>query len=237
MANPRSILRVGAIGATWATVMLILLLFVPWPLDVTFPGEEVLAGKMQLSSEDLAQYTNFFGVFLAIDGLFVIGWIVGWVGIAFLVRARSPWLGVVVLVTGLVPALLDLAENEIMWAMIQGYQLDFPPQPSWFTAWKISRQLSYWIFYAAAALAGLGLWSDRLLDRLVTIVGTVLMAVVTPSLYLGSLPVAASAWFLVWFACTSVLLWRRATEWPAAERTPPARKGRAGQEATSTTGE
>ena len=183
MANLRSILRVGAIGATWATVMLILLLIVPWPLNVAFPGEEVLAGTMKLSSGELAQYADFFGVFLAIDGLFVIGWIVGWVGVAFLVRTRSPLLGTVVLIVGLVPALLDLAENEIMWAMIQGYQLDISPQPSWFVAWKISRQLSYWIFYAAAALAGLGLWSDRFLDRLVTIIGTALMAFVTPSLY------------------------------------------------------
>ena len=133
-------------------------------------------------------------------------------------NAISPTLTVIGLTVAysLTGAFFDFAENGIVWALVQGLHLDFSPQPGWLIAWQAIQHLSFWLPYAAAAVAALSLWSRKPLDRVVAVTGTLLVVLAAPGLYVPSLSLLASLWFLIWFACSSLLLWRRAAEWPPA---------------------
>ena len=211
----RSVLRMGALGAAVAVLMFVALAVLLWPFDFADPTEEILTGQLELSSAGLDRYIAIVPTYFAIDSLFILGWIVGWVGIAALVRTRNKLLGEIVLVIGLVGPILDFVENEIAWALIAGYRQGMPVQVGWHLGWKIVRQLSYLIPYAAAVVAAVGLWSRKPLDRVMTGVGTVFVAVAVVGLYVPALSMLAYLWWLTWFICAGVLLWRRASEWPA----------------------
>jgi len=196
--------------------MLLVMAFVPWPFEFEYPGIQVLAGEITLSPEGLNRYVTALQALFIVDGIFLIGWIIAWLGIAALVGTRARLLGSLTLVLGLAGAFFDFTENGIVWALVQGLRLNLSPQPGWLIAWQAIQHLSFWLPYAAAAVAALGLWSRKPLDRVVAVAGTLLVVLAAPGLYVPSLSLLASLWFLIWFACSSLLLWRRAAEWPAA---------------------
>jgi hypothetical protein len=205
--------------------MFVALAVILLPFDLADPVEEILAGQLESSLADVDRYIAIVPAYFAIDSILIVGWIVGWMGVAVLVRARNRLLGRVVLVIGLVGPILDFAENEIAWTLIGGHQQGVPVQVGWYLGWKVVRQLSYLIPYAAAAVAGVGLWSEKPLDRVMTGVGTVLVAVALAGLYVPALSLVAYLWWLIWFVCTSLLLWRRAAEWSIGDEDPPATSG------------
>ncbi len=212
--SDRSILRIGTLGAAVAVLMFVALAVLLLPFDFADPVEEILRSQLASSSKDLSHYVAILPAYFAIDSLFILGWIVGWVGIAVLARSRNKLLGEIVLVIGLVGPILDFAENEIAWALIEGYRQGMSVQVGWHLGWKIIRQLSYLIPYAAATLAAVGLWSRKPLDRVLTGVGTVFVAIAVVGLYVPAFSMLAYVWWLTWFICAGLLLWRRASEWP-----------------------
>ncbi len=76
----------------------------------------------------------------------------------------------------------------------------------------IIRNLSYLPPLAAAALAAMALWSKKPLDRVMTVIGTVFTLLAVPGLYVSTLYPLTFLWYLLWFSCAALLLWRRAAE-------------------------
>ncbi|MCP4542173.1 MAG: hypothetical protein GY832_34050 [Chloroflexi bacterium] len=212
--NTRSVLRIGAIGAAVSVLMLVAIAVIVAPFGFADPTEEILTGQEGLSSTKFDRYIAILPALYAIDSIFIVGWIVGWVGVAALVRTRNELLGRVALAIGLIGPILDFTENEIAWALIDSYRQGISVPVGWYLGWRVVRQLSYLIPYAAATVAAVGLWSQKSLDRVVTGVGTVLVAVAIMGAYVSALSLVAYLWWLVWFICISALLWRRAAELP-----------------------
>lgn len=211
--KPEQYLRVGAIGSMLATLSLVAMLFISWPFDFSFPGEQFLTGNISLSQSDLAQYVKIIRVYFALDSLFILAWIVAWLGFTFLIRPRSNILSNIALMLGLIGAFLDFTENEILWALVQGRQWDVPPQIGWLTVWSVTRQLSYWIAFTAATIIAICLWNQKTLDRIMSLIGTLFVALAALGMYIPNLSAISGIWWLVWFGVGSILLYRRANEW------------------------
>ncbi len=212
--STRSVLRFDAIGAAVSVLMLVALAVIVLPFGFADPTEEILMGQVEPSSPDFDRYIAVIPALYAIDSIFIIGWMIGWVGVAALLRTRNKMLGGVTLVVGLIGPILDFGENEIAWALIESYRRGVSVPAGWYLGWRVVRQLSYLIPYAAAVMAAVGLWSRKPLDRVMTGVGTALVAVAIVGLYVPALSLVAYLWWLLWFICISLLLWRRAAELP-----------------------
>lgn len=212
----RSILRFGALGAAVAFLMLIALAAVVAPIDFVDPAETILLAQLRPVAADLDRYIAVLPTLYAVDSIFIIGWIVGWLGVAALVRSRNVVLGVVALVLGLIGPVLDFVENGIAWTLIEGHRQGLPVPVAWYLAWSVARHLSLVIPYAAAAVAGVGLWSRKPLDMTVTGVGTVLAVVAIIGTYVPALASISMLWWFIWFFCIGLLLWRRAGEFSEA---------------------
>lgn len=212
MTNAQRILRIGSIGAGLSALMLILMTFVTLPSGMTYPGVEALTGDLALSSGDLSSYLNGLQILFVLDGIFLVGWLVSWVGIAEIVRSRYRIFGILTLIFGLAGALFDFGENSIIWGVIQNFQAGRAPGSEWVIPWKAVQHLSYWLPFIGAVLAACGLWSAKTLDKVTAIVGTLLVVVAAIGLYLPGLSLLANLWFMCWFACVGLLLWRRSAE-------------------------
>ncbi|MCP4153205.1 MAG: hypothetical protein GY757_36075 [bacterium] len=121
-------------------------------------------------------------------------------------------LGNVVLIIGLIGPLLDFTENEISWALLMAFHGGETISPGSLILWNIIRNLSYLPPLAAAALAAMALWSKKPLDRVMTVIGTVFTLLAVPGLYVSTLYPLTFLWYLLWFSCAALLLWRRAAE-------------------------
>jgi hypothetical protein len=215
MDNAHLILRMGSIGAMVAILALIGIALMSELFGFVYLSEEILAQKIELPLTDLSRYTVVFQVYMVIDTVFVIGEMIAWMGIAALVQTRAHSLGRVVLVLGLLGASLDFVQNAIDWSLIRGQHLSVLPQPSWFVVWTIVSQFSYLLTYTAAVMAALGLWGKKPLDRVLGVIGGPLIVFAVVGLYVPDWYVLAFLWFLAFFLCAGILLWRRAAEWPA----------------------
>ncbi len=210
--STKSIFRFGALGAALSFLMLIALAVVVAPIDFVDPAEVILLAQLQPVATDVNRYIAVLPTLYAVDSIFIIGWIVGWLGVAALVHTRNAVLGVVALVVGLIGPILDFVENGIAWALIEGHRQGLPVPVDWYLAWSVARHLSYVIPYAAVAVAGVGLWSRKPLDMTVTGVGTVLVVVPIVGTYVSALASISMLWWFIWFFCIGLLLWRRAGE-------------------------
>lgn len=212
MTNSQRILRVGAIGAGLSTSMLILMAFITLPLGMSYPGVEALTGDLALSTGEMISYLSGIQILFVLDGIFLVGWLVGWVGLAELVRSRVPLFGVLTLIFGIAGALFDFGENSIIWGVIQNFQAGRALGSDWVIPWKAVQHLSYWLPFIGAVFAACGLWSAKTLDRVTAIVGTVFVVAAAIGLYLPDYSLLSNVWFLLWFACVALLLWRRSVE-------------------------
>jgi hypothetical protein len=183
--------------------------------DYTCLIEEILAKKAELSLTDISHYTGIFQIYMVTDTIFVIGEMIAWVGLTALVQTRAHPLGRVVLVLGLLGASLDFVQNAVEWTLIRGQYLSILPQPGWFLIWMVVSQSGYLLTYAATVMAALGLWSKKPLDRVLSVIGGPLIVFAVVGLYVPDWYTLAFLWFFAFFLCASILLWRRAAEWPA----------------------
>ncbi len=201
-------MRVGAIAAVLAALLIVGITFVPWPFDFPMPGDAAISGEVSLNLPEAATFADSVRVLFSIDGVFILCWIVAWIGLSVLVKSRHEMMGQLALVIGLIGPLLDFSENAIMWAITQGIAAGIDPPFGWATAWRVVRHLSYWIPYIAAVIAMVGLWRGKLLDRIICIISVVVMVPGIIGLYVPALELISSVWFLVWFILIAILLWR-----------------------------
>ena len=212
MIETRRILRFGAAGATLSSLLLLAMAFVSLPAAMEYPGLAALTGQVSLSPGELDAYLVGMRLLFTLDGLFLTGWLIAWLGIATLVRSRSPLFGWLTLAFGLAGALFDFAENSLILGALQSLQATGTPFGDWVVAWKAVQHMSYWLPFLGAVFASLGLWSNRPLDRALMFIGTLGVAVAAVGLYFPALSLASNAWFLLWFTVSALLLWRRANE-------------------------
>ena len=205
-------MRAGAIGAGVSVVLLIAMAFIALPAGMSYPGLEALTGTLKLTAEEQATYLSGMQVLYLLDGIFLLGWGVAWVGLAELVQARYRILGLLTLVLGLAGALCDLCENSIIWSVLQSGAWGVSSGGSWVIPWKAVQHMSYWLPFLGAVLAACGLWSEKALDRATAMVGSVLVAGAAAGLYFSQLSLLSNLWFLLWCACLAWLLWRRSAE-------------------------
>jgi hypothetical protein len=212
--NNRLVLRIGAIGAAAVVVTFIGIAIVMLPLNWEVPGDKVLTGQLTPTSADFDQYLSITSICYVLDSVLIVGWIVSWVGIAILIQPRNKMVGNTTLVLGLIGAVLDLSENSLVWALLEGLQKGVPaPEGSWYyLTWMVIRQLSYLVTFAASAIAAMGLWSPKPLDRVMSGIGTLLALIALAGLFIPALSLLPNIWWMVWFGCGSLLLWRRAEE-------------------------
>lgn len=212
MDETRRILRLAAAGATLASLLLIALAFVALPAGLSYPGLPALTGQMGLSPAELNAYLAAMRTLFTLDGLFLVGWVLAWLGFFTLVRGRSLLLGWLTLGCGLAGALFDFGENSLILGALQGLETGRLVTTEWLAAWRAVQHMSYWLPFLGAVFAGVGLWSRRGLDRSTALIGTAGVAIAAVGLYFPAFSLAANAWFLLWFANGALLLWRRAGE-------------------------
>jgi hypothetical protein len=206
------VMRAGSIGAGVSVVLLIAMAFVSLPAGMSYPGLEALTGALTLTAEEQTAYLSSMQVLYLLDGIFLLGWAVAWVGLAELVSARNRIFGVLTLVFGLAGALCDFCENSIIWSVLQSGDWGVSSGGDWVIAWKAVQHMSYWLPFLGAVLAACGLWSEKALDRLTAAVGGLLVAGAAAGLYFSQLSLLSNLWFLFWFACLAWLLWRRSAQ-------------------------
>jgi len=213
MSGKKHLLAGGAVGALIAVIMLVVMAVFAtgfWPLEVEFPGMEILADTVPVSPDEFIEFANLSALMLSLDSIFIIGVILAWLGLGVLTRERAGKMGWLVVFLGVAGALFDFCENQIGWSMVQVRLMDATASINGapIYAYFIVSALSYLFPFTAAALAGVWLWGDRLRERILTLVGTVLMVPALFGLFVPSLYIASYLWFLLWFGVVGVVLFR-----------------------------
>lgn len=208
------ILKIAAVGSGVSVVMLVMMSFIVFPAGLEYPGVSVLTGRLILSLDDLNIYLEAIRYLFMLDSLFLLGWIIAWIGIAEVVRVRFRTLGILTLIFGLTGAFFDFGENSIVWGVLQNLLDGRSMNSDWVARWKAVQHLSYWLPFIGAFLAALGLWSTRIFDKILAVVGTLLVVLAAIGLYLPGLSLLPNLWFLCWFLCSSWVLWKHSGEKP-----------------------
>ena len=142
-----------------------------------------------------------------VDTVFLLGWMVSWLGVARAVRERVPLLGWLSLAAGLAGALLDFGENSIIWGVFRDFKAGLALGSDWVARWNMVRGLSYWLPFIGALLAAVGFWRGRWRERVVVVVGSVLVVPAVVGMYVPGLSLLPNLWFLLWFDACALMLW------------------------------
>lgn len=203
-----SVYKISAVGAVLSVLLIIVLAALPWPFEFQFPGDAVLAGAVSLSAQEIVAFKESFRLFLFVDSLFVVCWVTAWVGIGMIARRRDSSLGTVVLVVGLMAPILDFTENEMLHAAVQSFTVGQTTDPLYLMVWHVVRQLSYLLTYSAGAVAGVAVWNSGRWGRALSVVGLIGFAPALAGLFYSDLFVLSNLWYVVWFSCGAVVLWK-----------------------------
>ena len=211
----RFIVDTGALGFMLAVVMFFALGMIWWLAGFVDPIEKILTGQVAPGTDLFNQYSIILPVYFLFDNILVCGWLVGWLGIALLVRKRDQFFGNTILVLGMAGPILDFLENIIAWALISVCQQTGQVSQDWLIGWQVIRKLSFVIPYSVAVMLGVGMWSMKTLDRVTAGIGTIGVVIALAGDYF--FPVAAMLWWPVWFFNLGLLLWQRRMDFPLEE--------------------
>jgi hypothetical protein len=204
----RSLLRLGALGASLSTLFLLGMAFISLPGGMFYPGLPALTGSLPLSPAEQTAYLAGMRLLFVLDGFFLAGWLAAWVGLFHLVRGRLPLLGGLTLAFGLAGALFDFSENSLIWGALQTFQSGQMMTPDWLIAWKAVQHLSYWLPFLGALFAAPALWQGHWAEKAAALVGSALLVPAVIGLYFPDLILLPNLWFLLWFLALSLILWR-----------------------------
>lgn len=215
MTLSRYFLRLGSFGAAISALLLVSMAFTTQPAGMEYPGLAVLTGQRILSITELDTYLGGIRLLFVLDGFFLAGWILAWLGIGELIRTRQPLLGLLTLFFGLLGALFDFSENSLILGALQIFQFGQVMTPSWVIAWKAIQHLSYWLPFLAAALAAPALWQGGRLEKALALTGSILLLPAVIGLYFPNLSMLPNLWFFVWFTLSALSLWQSAGKNPS----------------------
>lgn len=208
MPDSRPLLRLGAFGAGLSTLLLIVIALLSLITGLEYPGLAVLTGQLTLSAAEQLAYLNGMRLLFVLDGFFLAGWLLAWVGLFHLVHARSPLFGWLTLAFGLAGALCDFGENSLVWGAMQNLQTGAALNADWVIGWKAVQHLSYWLPFLGAMFAAPSLWPGGWDEKAAALAGSVLLVPAVFGLYDPSYFLLAYGWFLIWFLVIGLLLWK-----------------------------
>ena len=67
--NSRLVLRIGAVGAAIAALMMVIMALLPWPFTFDIPGEEVISGSLVLSPAEFERFVDSISLILIFDNI------------------------------------------------------------------------------------------------------------------------------------------------------------------------
>lgn len=213
----RFVLQIGALGFAVSALMFLAIAVMLAPFGFADPIDAILRAQVEPATDIFGQYVAILPAYYVIDNVLIIGWMVGVVGVTALVGKRNQTLGNIVLVLGMAGPILDLLETEISWTLIDVCEPSTGAPIAWYASWHIIRQMSYLIPYSMATLVGIGLWSQKTLDRVTTGVGTIGVVIALMGMYIPALRLAAHSWWLIWLVNLGLLLWRRRNDFGLSE--------------------
>lgn len=195
--------RIGAIAFFAAFVCFILLAVIFALFDFTSPVDDIiLDGKASI----LDTQRDLLSLLFIVDTLFVICWLVGWIGLYHFLAAQDKRLSVIILVIGILGPLFDFGENEIAWVLIGQSSRIGMMSENWVNFWQLIRQLSFLLPYVATILLGLFMSRKVLRDKITAILFIIGSIFGIFGLYFDALYVPAILWWGVWLLLLGVML-------------------------------
>lgn len=117
-APTRGIMVVGMVGSAWAFALLLVMVSMPWPYPIAFPGDAVLTGEAALPRDQVAGLAQSVRFILGIDTAYILSWVAAWVGTSCFAARRSATFGRAGLIVGLSAPALDLLENQMILSLL-----------------------------------------------------------------------------------------------------------------------
>lgn len=208
MNNKQGFLRIAAIAAAASCVTLLLMAFIAFPGQITYPGVEVLTGVHPLSAADDVQFSRALQQLYILDTIFLFGWFLSWIAVSTIAKEKHSLLGLLGLIFGVVGAACDVGENSIIWAVMGAHSLDISTGTGWVLVWKAVQQMSYWLPFIGAMLISISLLSKKAINIILFIVGTAGSVLAAMGIFVPALEMFSNVWFLLWFACLAIILWQ-----------------------------
>ncbi len=208
MENKR-LSTLGGLAAVTACLFLISLAFIRFPGGQEYPGLAILSGDLALLAEDLQAYLDSMRLLFILDGLFLLAWVLAWIGLFDYLREHSTTGAALSLGFGLAGAVFDLSENSLILGWMTAWETGAVVPPVWPLVWQAVRHLSYWLPFLGAAVACLVLLVSHSRDRLAAALGLLSIPAAVCGLYLPQVNLLANLWFLFWFGLIGLLLLRR----------------------------
>jgi hypothetical protein len=195
--------RNGAIAFFAAFVCLILLAVIFALFDFISPVDEIILDGNALI---LDTHRELLSLRFIVDTLFVICWLVGWIGLYHFLAAQDKRLSVIVLVIGILGPLFDFGENGISWVLIGQSSRIGMMSENWINFWLLIRPLSYLLPYVATIILGLFMSRKVLRDKITSILFIIGSIFGIFGLYFDALYIPAILWWTVWLILLGVML-------------------------------
>ena len=195
----------AAIASLVACLALIALALIPRP-PFNFGHSAIFSGRQLLNETELASYLTYLKRNLTIDSIYLLGHVGMWLGFGALLARRRNRDGRVIVVLGLISGALDLLENEIRWAIASA--LPSSSSTSWALTWDVIVGMSFWALLITTLLTVMQLWSERTLDRIISLIGLGCIPGVCLIYFSGYR--LTFVWMIVWHGASAVYLWMSA---------------------------
>jgi hypothetical protein len=201
---PDNTSTVGAFGAAAATVALVALALLPRPF-APMDHLSILSGSAHLTGEQLIAYKSYIESNFTVDSFYLMAHSIMWLGLANLLSARSPRLGSLVLIFGLLGAALDLLENQLRWAAMTILFSGNLPTASYVAIWQTVFGLSFWALFLASIFTGIGVARSSRCGNVVAAWSLIGIFVASSIFKAGFLP--SFLWLILWHISCAFLLW------------------------------
>ncbi|MEO8603446.1 MAG: hypothetical protein ABI629_12790 [bacterium] len=200
VSSRAALLRSCAVASAVAAACLGALALLPRP-PFALDHVRILSGTATLTAEQLEQYRHYLRLNLSVDGVFLLGQVMTWIGYAVVTRSRV--LAASIAIIGIGGAGLDLLENEIRWS-VAARLADGAATPAIGTLWEVVVGLSFWASYVAALLAAVAIVPFGRAARLASAVGVFGIAAAAARYEFDFLP--SFLWLIAWHVVSAQFL-------------------------------
>ncbi|MBN1647334.1 MAG: hypothetical protein JW874_04810 [Spirochaetales bacterium] len=214
MEKKNPLLRLGAFGALLTVTAIVAVSVMAMAVDMDYLKliGRYFAGYQPLPLQQFITCTDLFRVSLIFDFFLISGQILAWLGLSTLLGRKYPRVFTYVIIIGILGPVLDFVQNSMEWALITGIELNVSVQPSWFFGWTVVTQLSFLLTFAGSFACSFMLYESKVLNRLFTAIGTILIVPAVLGLYFSRLCILSLIWYLLWYLCASLLLLKEKRE-------------------------
>jgi len=202
--NPKKYLKIAALAAYTAALLLLIMFLMPWSYSFEFPGLEVLTGQINLSPGEFIDYAKDLNRIQMADNFFLIAWAMAWVGFFIVVKRRNRWLGYLSLILGLSAVIFDFTENYYIASALVLTSTD----KGWVSEWEVVLTLSYLLTFAGAMAGSLSFRKKSFTDISMNIGGVFFALIAAISFFIDGWYMVSAGWYLIWFVLLGAVLWK-----------------------------